>query len=112
MWKKNALHIRAAGAGLFDIEIFPLGGDSTVRNTALSVEEVVDHLVTGPKTIEILSFDEKGQPVEFHGSVQAAMQRRGRTLVPSQPCADCGDTRVVGGGPCPACAVPWAFPQA
>src|SRR5712692_11708895 len=105
MRERNFLHIRATVEGPFDIEIFPLGTYSTIEEKGLSAEQVVDRLLTGPETVEILSFDNKGRPVNYHEAIHVEMRKRGKSFVPSQPCKQCGGSRVVNGAPCPGCSV-------
>jgi len=107
MRRRNTVHIQAKAGGLFDIEIFPLDTYSTIKEKGLSAAQVVDRLLAGPETVEILSFDETERPVNYHEAVQAEMRSRGKSFVSSQPCGRCGDSRLVNGGPCPACSVPW-----
>lgn len=108
MRDRNGLHVRATAAGVYDMEFFPLGIHSTVEEKGLSAADVVDRILSGPTTVDIRSFDERGRPLNFHEDVRVEMRRRGRDFIPSQPCKRCGDTRVADGRPCPECAVPWA----
>src|SRR6266542_1163083 len=107
MADRNTLHIRPDGKGAFDIEIFPIGTYDTIKETGLSAEQVAARLLAAPESIDVLSFDAKGEDVVAHDAIRAELRKHNRDFLPSRSCPRCNDARTLDGAPCPACSVPW-----